>query len=225
MNKALSFAAAMFAGAFSAGSASAQVVTISPGYGYAPNYGYAYAPPAYAAPAPAYAAPAPSVTVVISPSAPTYAAPAAPAYGYVAPTYAAPTYYEERPVPPAPIPTPGYAYVTPAPTYVAPAYAADPAPAPAQKDAKKEKEKPVRGEVVKVDGNKLTIKGMRIRDTEADGVNFHTGVTNSTVTNSDIRNAGDDVLRFAAVYAEPDVVTTYERAVQPDGSAERHTVS
>src|SRR5947209_18126512 len=40
-----------------------------------------------------------------------------------------------------------------------------------------------------------------------------------------VRNAGDDVLRFAAVYAEPDVVTTYERAVQPDGSAERHTVS
>jgi hypothetical protein len=33
------------------------------------------------------------------------------------------------------------------------------------------------------------------------------------------------LLRFAAVYAEPDVVTRYERAVQPDGSAERHTVS
>ena len=43
--------------------------------------------------------------------------------------------------------------------YVGHAYAADPAPAPAQKDAKKEKEKAVRGEVVKVDGNKLTIKG------------------------------------------------------------------
>ena len=41
--------------------------------------------------------------------------------------------------------------------YVGHAYAADPAPAPAQKDAKKEKA--VRGEVVKVDGNKLTIKG------------------------------------------------------------------
>jgi mannose-6-phosphate isomerase-like protein (cupin superfamily) len=41
----------------------------------------------------------------------------------------------------------------------------------------------------------------------------------------EVRNAGQDVLRFAAVYAEPDVVTTYEHAVQPDGSAERHTVS
>ncbi len=27
------------------------------------------------------------------------------------------------------------------------------------------------------------------------------------------------------LYAEPDVVTTYEREIQPDGSAERHTVS
>jgi mannose-6-phosphate isomerase-like protein (cupin superfamily) len=41
----------------------------------------------------------------------------------------------------------------------------------------------------------------------------------------EVHNAGDDVLRFAAVYAEPDVVTTYERVVQPDGSNERHTVS
>jgi quercetin dioxygenase-like cupin family protein len=41
----------------------------------------------------------------------------------------------------------------------------------------------------------------------------------------EVRNAGQVVLRFAAVYAEPDVVTTYERDVQPDGSAERHTVS
>ena len=39
--------------------------------------------------------------------------------------------------------------------YVGQAYAAD--PAPAQKEAKKEKA--VRGEVVKVEGNKLTIKG------------------------------------------------------------------
>jgi quercetin dioxygenase-like cupin family protein len=41
----------------------------------------------------------------------------------------------------------------------------------------------------------------------------------------EVRNVGDDVLRFTAVYAEPDVVTTYEQAVQPDGSRERHTVS
>jgi hypothetical protein len=38
----------------------------------------------------------------------------------------------------------------------------------------------------------LTFSGLRIRDTTADGINFHGGVTNSTVTNSDIRNTGDD---------------------------------
>ena len=40
--------------------------------------------------------------------------------------------------------------------------------------------------------NGLTFSGMRIRDTTADGINFHGGVTNSTVTNSGIRNTGDD---------------------------------
>ncbi|MFI9387923.1 choice-of-anchor D domain-containing protein [Kutzneria sp. NPDC052558] len=40
----------------------------------------------------------------------------------------------------------------------------------------------------------LTFSGMRIRDTTADGVNFHGGVTNSSVTNSDLRNTGDDGL-------------------------------
>jgi hypothetical protein len=40
--------------------------------------------------------------------------------------------------------------------------------------------------------DKLTFSGMRIRDTTADGINFHGGVTNSTVTNSEIRNTGDD---------------------------------
>ncbi len=38
----------------------------------------------------------------------------------------------------------------------------------------------------------LKLSGMRIRDTTADGINFHGGVTNSTVTDSDIRNTGDD---------------------------------
>ncbi|MEV5787595.1 choice-of-anchor D domain-containing protein [Streptomyces sp. NPDC052287] len=38
----------------------------------------------------------------------------------------------------------------------------------------------------------LTFSGMRIRDTTADGINFHGAVTNSKVTNSDIRNTGDD---------------------------------
>ncbi|HEX4722769.1 MAG TPA: choice-of-anchor D domain-containing protein [Pseudonocardiaceae bacterium] len=40
--------------------------------------------------------------------------------------------------------------------------------------------------------NGLTFSGMRIRDTTADGINFHGGVTNSSVTNSEIRNTGDD---------------------------------
>ncbi len=40
--------------------------------------------------------------------------------------------------------------------------------------------------------NALTFSGMRIRDTTADGINFHGGVTNSTVTDSNIRNTGDD---------------------------------
>jgi len=40
----------------------------------------------------------------------------------------------------------------------------------------------------------LVFTGMRIRDTTADGVNFHKGVTNSKVTNSDLRNLGDDGL-------------------------------
>lgn len=40
----------------------------------------------------------------------------------------------------------------------------------------------------------------------------------------EVRNAGRDPLRFVAVYAEPNVVTTYEREVQPDGSTKRQTV-
>src|SRR5579859_1051155 len=40
----------------------------------------------------------------------------------------------------------------------------------------------------------LTIKNMRIRDLMADGINFHQGVTNSLVSNSNIRNSGDDGL-------------------------------
>ena len=40
----------------------------------------------------------------------------------------------------------------------------------------------------------LVFTGMRIRDTTADGINFHDGVTNSKVTNSDLRNLGDDGL-------------------------------
>ena len=41
----------------------------------------------------------------------------------------------------------------------------------------------------------------------------------------EVRNAGEDDLRFVAVYAAPDVVTRYEQVVQPDGERGRHTVS
>jgi hypothetical protein len=40
----------------------------------------------------------------------------------------------------------------------------------------------------------LQMSYLRIRDQTADGVNFHGGVTNSSVTYSDIRNTGDDGL-------------------------------
>ncbi|WP_370385000.1 glycosyl hydrolase family 28-related protein [Catenulispora sp. GAS73] len=38
----------------------------------------------------------------------------------------------------------------------------------------------------------LTFSGMRIRDTTADGINLHGGVTGSTITDSNVRNTGDD---------------------------------
>jgi quercetin dioxygenase-like cupin family protein len=41
----------------------------------------------------------------------------------------------------------------------------------------------------------------------------------------EVRNAGDESLRFVAVYAANDVTTTYEAEVQPDGSRERKSVS
>ena len=40
----------------------------------------------------------------------------------------------------------------------------------------------------------------------------------------EVRNAGESILRFIAVYAGTDVVTTYEQEVRPDGSRERQTV-
>lgn len=36
-----------------------------------------------------------------------------------------------------------------------------------------------------------------------------------------VRNAGSGTLRFAAIYADTDVVTRYEEEVQPDGDRER----
>jgi quercetin dioxygenase-like cupin family protein len=41
----------------------------------------------------------------------------------------------------------------------------------------------------------------------------------------EVRNAGDEPLRFVAVYAGADVVTRYDDVVQPDGTRDRHTVS
>ena len=40
----------------------------------------------------------------------------------------------------------------------------------------------------------LVFNQMRLRNYTADAINFHNGVTNSKVTNSDVRNAGDDGL-------------------------------
>jgi hypothetical protein len=54
----------------------------------------------------------------------------------------------------------------------------------------------------------FTITGSRILDQTADGVNFHYGVTNSTVENTFVRNSGDDGL---AMWAEnvPNVNNTF----------------
>src|SRR4051812_3310590 len=40
----------------------------------------------------------------------------------------------------------------------------------------------------------------------------------------EVRNAGDAPLRFVALYAASDVVTTYEAPVEPDGERERQAV-
>jgi len=44
-------------------------------------------------------------------------------------------------------------------------------------------------------------------------------------TPHEVRNAGEEPLRFLAVYASPDVVTRYEEEVQPAGSRERRPVA
>ena len=41
----------------------------------------------------------------------------------------------------------------------------------------------------------------------------------------EVHNAGDEVLRFWAIYAAPEVTTTYEEPVQPDGGRERNPVA
>ena len=40
----------------------------------------------------------------------------------------------------------------------------------------------------------------------------------------EVRNAGEETLRFVAVYASTDVTTTYEDDVQPDGGRERDPI-
>jgi mannose-6-phosphate isomerase-like protein (cupin superfamily) len=40
----------------------------------------------------------------------------------------------------------------------------------------------------------------------------------------EVRSVGEERLRFVAVYADSDVVTTYEEEVQPDGSRQRKPV-
>jgi len=57
--------------------------------------------------------------------------------------------------------------------------------------------------------NNFTIRNSRILDQTADGVNFHYGVTNSTVENTFVRNTGDDGL---AMWAEnvPNVNNTFK---------------
>ena len=73
----------------------------------------------------------------------------------------------------------------------------------------------------------FTIRNSRILDQTADGVNFHTGVTNSTVTNTFVRNTGDDAL---AMWAQdvPNVNNSFTRntigvhaARQPPGQLRR----
>ena len=58
--------------------------------------------------------------------------------------------------------------------------------------------------------DRFAIKNSLILDQTADGVNFHTGVTNSTVTNTFVRNTGDDAL---AMWAEnvPNVGNSFTR--------------
>ncbi len=58
--------------------------------------------------------------------------------------------------------------------------------------------------------DRFTISNSRILDQTADGVNFHIGVTNSTVTNTFVRNTGDDAL---AMWAEnvPNVGNSFTR--------------
>ncbi|MFL6038233.1 MAG: cupin domain-containing protein [Gaiellaceae bacterium] len=41
----------------------------------------------------------------------------------------------------------------------------------------------------------------------------------------EVKNVGDETLRFVAVYADANVTTTYEEDVQPDGGRERESTA
>ncbi|MEU4421349.1 discoidin domain-containing protein [Actinoplanes sp. NPDC024001] len=72
--------------------------------------------------------------------------------------------------------------------------------------------------------DRFTIKNSRILDQTADGVNFHIGVTNSTVTNTFVRNTGDDAL---AMWAEnvPNVGNRYPGVTGPTAVAGTWTLA
>eukprot|EP01120_Amphizonella_sp_Union-15-10_P005246 TRINITY_DN15991_c0_g1_i1.p1 TRINITY_DN15991_c0_g1~~TRINITY_DN15991_c0_g1_i1.p1 ORF type:complete len:511 (-),score=84.29 TRINITY_DN15991_c0_g1_i1:58-1590(-) len=56
----------------------------------------------------------------------------------------------------------------------------------------------------------LQIVGVTIRNTYADGINFHKGITNSVVENSILRNLGDDALAMWSD-AEPDAQNIFRQ--------------
>jgi hypothetical protein len=62
----------------------------------------------------------------------------------------------------------------------------------------------------------LTISGLRILDTNADGLNFHHGVSHAVVENSFIRNTGDDGLAaWSGGAADHDIVFRRNTVIAP----------
>ena len=66
-----------------------------------------------------------------------------------------------------------------------------------------------RGARLDLTNNNLVIRNSRIVDQIADGVNFHWGVTNSRVTNTFVRNTGDDGLAMWA-QSVPNVANSFD---------------
>jgi quercetin dioxygenase-like cupin family protein len=61
---------------------------------------------------------------------------------------------------------------------------------------------------------------VRVDDDEADAPAGAIALVPAGVPH-EVRNAGDEPLRFLALYASADVTTRYDRDVQPDGARER----